>query len=115
MLNLFTILVFLFVLLGVLGLRAFTNRARREEMVRERLTELLTQVEEEAKSVAPVEYPDESVLMGLDDYHGISRSSMPASCAFRRDWNCSAGPRTCAFAYWCLELFPSRQPHWWAA
>lgn len=70
MLNLFTILVFLFVLLGVLGLRAFTNRARREEMVRERLTELLTQVEEEAKSVAPVEYPDESVLMGLDDYHG---------------------------------------------
>ena len=61
MLNLFTILVFLFVLLGVLGLRAFTNRARREEMVRERLTELLTQVEEEAKSVAPVEYPDESV------------------------------------------------------
>lgn len=42
MLNLFTILVFLFVLLGVLGLRAFTNRARREEMVRERLTELLT-------------------------------------------------------------------------
>ena len=43
MLNLFTILVFLFVLLGVLGLRAFTNRARREEMVRERLTELLTQ------------------------------------------------------------------------
>ncbi|MDR3966855.1 type II secretion system F family protein [Sutterella sp.] len=93
MLNLFTILVFLFVLLGVLGLRAFTNRARREEMVRERLTELLTQVEEEAKSVAPVEYPDESVLMGLDDYHGhfpklharivrICRAGVPAQTAF---------------------------------
>ena len=115
MLNLFTILVFLFVLLGVLGLRAFTNRARREEMVRERLTELLTQVEEEAKSVAPVEYPDESVLMGLDDYHGHFPKLMPALCAFRRDWNSWAGPRTCVFAYWCLALFPSRLLHWWAA
>lgn len=57
MLNLFTILVFLFVLLGVLGLRAFTNRARREEMVRERLTELLTQVEEEPKALRRLNIP----------------------------------------------------------
>lgn len=113
MLNLFTILVFLFVLLGVLGLRAFTNRARREEMVRERLTELLTQVEEEAKSVAPVEYPDESVLMGLDDYHGHFPKLHARIVRIQKGLELLGWTKNLRLRV--LVLFPLRQPHWWAA
>lgn len=70
MLDLFTVLVFLFVLASVYAVRAFSGRRRREERTQARLADLLSQVEGEAEHVAPVKYPDESVMIGDENYQG---------------------------------------------
>lgn len=70
MLDVFTILVFLLVLTAFYALRAFSARARRADRVEARMKVLLAQVTEEAEALKAVEYPDESVLLGMDDYDG---------------------------------------------
>ena len=70
MLDLFTLLVFLLVLVGFFAIRAFSAKSRREDLVKARLAQLLAQTTEEAEGLKAVDYPDQSVLLGTDDYDG---------------------------------------------
>ncbi len=68
MLDLFTLLVFLFVLIFVYVLRAFSLRRLRREAVEDRLNQIRHQVEQE--SGGRVDEADDSVLLAPDAYTG---------------------------------------------
>lgn len=68
MLNLFTLLVFLFVFVGVYTVRALSRKRLREEAVAERLNKLKALVEQEAPE--QVAEADESVVLAGDNYTG---------------------------------------------